>query len=163
MFGTISPMLIYLDFNLVFKKFEIWRLVTKLFFFGKFSFKFVFQMYILASYTSMLENGRFRTNRGTAELFHMMIFGAFCMCIISYLMGGLPFLGRPLIFMNLYVWSRTEPIRDVNFWGFTLKAWHLPFVLVVIGMLMGGNPMNDIIGIMVGHLYHFLSDIIPEV
>ena len=28
---------------------------------------------------------------------------------------------------------------------------------------MGGNPTLDIFGILIGHLYHFLTDIIPRV
>jgi len=163
MFGTIAPIQIYLDFDLIFKKYEIWRLLTNFLFFGKFSMKFMFQMFILASYTSMLETGRFSTPRGTAELVHLFMFGAFCMIVVSWLMGGLPFLGQPLIFMNLYVWSRTNPMTDVNFWGFTFSAWHLPFVLMFVGMLMGGSPVTDIIGILVGHTYHFLVDIMPKV
>lgn len=164
-FGTITPYQIYLDFNLIFKKFEIWRLVTNFLFFGKFSFKFVFQMFILQSYTSMLERERFQSDRyprGKAEIIHMFMFGAILMILISYLMGGLPFLGQPLIFMNLYVWSRTNPIRDTKFWSFDFKAWHLPFLLMVIGMLMGGSPVNDIIGILVGHVYVFFMQIVPR-
>jgi len=172
-FGSITPLQIYLDFSLVFKKFQLWRLITNFFFFGKFSLKFMFQMFILQSYTSKLETGRFRTNRGRAEMIHMFMFGAVFLLLISYLMGGQPFLGKPLIFMNLYVWSRGwshvkgSPriihLTEVDFWGFTFKAWQLPYVLLLVGMLMGGSPIHDIMGIFVGHLYHFCVDIVPEV
>ena len=57
---------------------------------------------------------------------------------------------------------REQCKRHVVFWGFGFKAWHLPFVLLAFGVLLGANPMLDILGILVGHLYHFLSDILPN-
>lgn len=162
-FGTITPLQIYLDFTLIFQKFEIWRLVTNFLFFGKFSFPFVFQMFILQQYTSFLEKQRFASDRGRAELIHCFMFGMLGMVLVAFLFGGIPFLGQPLIFMNLYIWSRTNPNNEVNFWGFKFQAWHLPFVLMAVGMLMGGSPINDCIGVFIGHIYHFLMDVVPKV
>merc|ERR1719361_1555261 len=75
----------------------------------------------------------------------------------------IPFLGSPLVFMCLYIWSRKQPHRPINFWGFGFEAWHLPFVLLLFGVIMGASPVLDIMGITVGHLYHFLKDIVPHV
>jgi len=164
MFGSISPQQIYINYELVFKRFEIWRLLTNFLFFGKFSFKFVFQMFILQSYMSMVETHRkYAGDRGRAEFIHMIIFMVLVLLLVGFLMGGLPFLGQPLIFGVLYIWSRIDPIREVNYWGFKFKAWHLPFVLVVVGMLMGNSPIMDLIGIITGHTYHFAMNIIPQV
>merc|ERR1712048_949634 len=55
------------------------------------------------------------------------------------------------------------PYIDVTFWGFQFKAWHLPFVLLLFTFVMGNSPVLDIFGILVGHLYHFLMDIVPRV
>lgn len=66
-----------------------------------------------------------------------------------------------MLFMVLYVWSRKDPYRQVAFWGFAFQAWHFPFVLLVVGMLLGGNPILDLVGIVVGHVFHFLTDIVP--
>jgi len=68
-----------------------------------------------------------------------------------------------MMFMLLYVWSRKDPTRQVNFWGFNFLGWHFPFVMIVFSVLIGANPLLDIIGICVGHLYHFLMDIVPNV
>ena len=46
-FGLLSPMQLYLDFNLIWHKFQIWRFFTCFIFFGKFSMPFLFQVYIL--------------------------------------------------------------------------------------------------------------------
>ena len=45
--GFLSPMQLYLDFGLIWNKFQIWRLFTCFIFFGKFSMSFLFQLYIL--------------------------------------------------------------------------------------------------------------------
>jgi len=161
--GMLSPMWIILDFDQVFGKFQIWRLITNFFFFGRFGMQFMFQMYILVKYFGHLENGYYSGPRGTAELLFMVVFGSTLLTIISYFYGGLPVLGSSLVFMALYVWSRKDPYQTVMLWSFQLQAWHFPFVVMVLGILMGGSPIMDILGIIVGHLYHFLTDVVPRV
>jgi len=162
-FQFMSPWWLYLDLDLVFRKFQLWRLVTCFIFFGKFSLNFVFAMFLMVRYTRMLEETKFIGNRGTAEMIFMMIFGASVMIFISWLWGGLPFLSSALVFMLLYYWSRTDPYRPVVFWGFTFQAWQFPFVMVVVSVLIGASPLLDLIGIVVGHLYHYLMDIVPKI
>eukprot|EP00965_Chrysotila_dentata_P075024 2478391-Pleurochrysis_carterae.AAC.3 len=50
----ISPMLIYLDFESVVSKLELWRLVTNFCFFGKFGFPFMFSLFFLVSHAFVL-------------------------------------------------------------------------------------------------------------
>jgi len=161
-FGVISPMLLYFDFNLVIFKFQIWRILTCFMFFGKFSMNWVFWMFMLVRYFSYLENDYYQGVRGTADFTYLVSFGMLCMLLISYF-WQLPFLGAPLVNMCLYIWSRKQPHRQVNFWGFGFQAWHLPFVLLVFGILMGSSPVLGIVGILVGHLFHYLKDIVPTV
>lgn len=46
--------------------------------------------------------------------------------------------------------------------GFTFNAWHTPFIYAGLTLLMGGDVMEVIIGILVGHLWVFLRDIVPR-
>merc|ERR1719421_2705027 len=55
----VSPMLLYLDFDLVLGKLELWRLLTNFCFFGTFSLPFVFSMFFLVRYGKELEEKRF--------------------------------------------------------------------------------------------------------
>lgn len=162
-FGMISPALLYLDFNAVFGKFQIWRLFTNFCFFGKFSLPFLFSIVILVRYFKMLEEGYYQGPRGTADLLFLVMSGALIMTVIAYFWEGLFFMGPALTFMVLYVWSRKDPYQPINFYGFDFQAWHLPFVLLVFGLLIGSDPVLDIVGIVVGHLFHFLIDICPRV
>ncbi len=45
--GVISPYYLYLDFDLVIGKFQLWRLLANFLFFGKFSMPFVFAIVLL--------------------------------------------------------------------------------------------------------------------
>ena len=135
-FGVLNIELIYLSFPLVFKKFQIWRLITNFFFFGKLGFKWIFQMFILYKYTTMLEQNEFQGPRGIAELLHLMIFGGIMLTLFAWIIGGMYFLGPGLTFTLLYVWSRKSPNANVSFWGFQFKAWHLPFVLLILGCML---------------------------
>jgi Derlin-2/3 len=60
---------------------------------------------------------------------------------------GLFFIGESLVFMTIYVWSRKNPEAPLGFYGFTFKGLHLPWVLMAIGILMGGDPTMDLCGI----------------
>lgn len=161
-FGVLSPQLLYLNFELVFKKFQIWRLLTCFIFFGPFGMPFVFNIFILVRHFNMLESEYFnRGSAGTADLVFMCLFGMTIMIVVAYFYEGLVFIGSALVFMTIYVWSRKDPHRPVNFWGFSFDAWHFPFVLLVVGLIMNSNIVLDILGIAVGHLYHFLMDIVP--
>jgi len=163
---VISPHFLHLDFSLVFERFQIWRLVTNLLFFGPFGMPFAFNIFLLVRYFSKIETEHYSaTERGrsTADFVFCCLFGIVVMTVVSFFWGGLVFLGPAWVFMIVYVWSRKDPHRPIDFWGFSLQAWHLPFCLVLMSVIMGSNPILDFVGIFAGHLYHFLMDIVPRV
>lgn len=159
--NIVDPEYLYLDFDLVFKKFQFWRLVTCFLFFGKFSLPFIFQIFILVHYFQMLEQGYFIGNRGLAEMSFMLTFVGFLMLVFSYFWGNLYFMGPALVFSVLYIWSRKDPYRPVSFWGFAFSAWQFPFAMMIFHILLGASPLLDGVGIVLGHVYHFLMDIVP--
>jgi len=164
-FGFVNLAYLYFDVQLIYKKFQIWRLITTFFYFGKLGFGFLIQMFILTRYTQMLESTHFQGPSGLAEMVFLLLFGGSGLILLNWIFfsGKIPFLASALSFVLLYVWSRKSPYIDVSFWGFQFKAWHLPFVLLLFTFIMGNNPVLDIFGILVGHLYHFLMDIVPRV
>ncbi|KAF6159549.1 hypothetical protein GIB67_032320 [Kingdonia uniflora] len=71
-----------------------------------------------------------------------------------------PYLGISLVFMLLYVWSREFPIAQVNIYGLvSLKAFYLPWAMLALDVIFGSPIMPDLLGIMAGHLYYFLTAI----
>lgn len=53
----LSPMWVYFNAISIFREFELWRLVTNFFFFGKINIDFFFHMFFLTRYAKMLEEG----------------------------------------------------------------------------------------------------------
>merc|ERR1711871_1859978 len=68
-----------------------------------------------------------------------------------------------LICMVMYVWSRKNPDTIMNFFfGFKFKGIYLPWVMLGFSVLIGNSPVDNLIGIFVGHLYYFLVVIAPR-
>merc|ERR1719334_182480 len=58
----------------------------------------------------------------------------------------------------LYVWCNLNKDTSVRFFfGVTLKAQYLPWVLCLFNMIVKGGGMMELIGIFVGHVYFFLK------
>ena len=69
--------------------------------------------------------------------------------------------GPSVIFAIIYYWSRCEPEARMSIWGFEVKGYQLPFALLFLTLLMGGDIWKDILGLAAGHVYHFLKDVLP--
>ncbi|KAF6157068.1 hypothetical protein GIB67_041529 [Kingdonia uniflora] len=60
--------------------------------------------------------------------------------------------------MLLYVWSRKFPTAQVNIFSIvSLKAFYLPWAMLALDVIFGSPIMPDLLGIMAGHLYYFLT------
>lgn len=92
-----------------------------------------------------------------------------CICflwlalVLSSFLVSLAWLGNSLVFAMLYIWSRKDPEVIVNFWfGFQFKAIQFPFVLIVFRLFMGSQIIDDIAGLLAGHLYYYLKEVLPR-
>ena len=86
----LSPFQLYFNPILVWKSYQLWRLLTTFLFFGTFGFNFFFNMIFTYRYCRMLEENSFRGR--TADFVTMFIFGSVFM-IFSALFVNLLFLG----------------------------------------------------------------------
>jgi Derlin-2/3 len=68
----------------------------------------------------------------------------------------------PFVFSILYVWCKNEPEGQVSLWGFPVEKENLPWALLLMSVLTGGSPFDDLIGIAVGHTYIFLKMTLPN-
>lgn len=71
-------------------------------------------------------------------------------------------LGHSLLFAFVYIWSKYDPQADINLWGFLVKAYQFPFVLLGLRMLMGGGVIDDLLGLVAGHVYYVLRETVPQ-
>lgn len=156
-----DPYNIALFYKDVFKRFQVWRLITNFFFLGPFSPFFAIRLIMIARYGVLLERGPF--DKRTADFVWMLIFGALSLLVMS----AVPFLWTPfmagsLVFMIVYVWSREFPNAKISIYGLvTLKGFYLPWALLALDLIFGGRLMPDIIGMVAGHLYYFLTVLHP--
>eukprot|EP00299_Pterocystis_sp_00344_P006659 c1860_g1_i2.p1 GENE.c1860_g1_i2~~c1860_g1_i2.p1 ORF type:complete len:228 (+),score=29.91 c1860_g1_i2:33-716(+) len=157
----ISPFQLYLNFHLIFTRFEFWRLVTNFCYFGKFGLDFLFHMFFLVRYCRMLEEGPGFRGR-PADFLWMIFLGSVLMLLICPFMK-VHFLGSALTFMMVYVWSRRNYNVHMSFLGlFSFTAAYLPLVLLGFSWLLHGSMNLDLLGIFVGHTYYFFEDVYPS-
>jgi Derlin-2/3 len=156
-------MSLILSWDLVFKKFQLWRLLTNFIFLGKFSFPFAMFLMYIARYSVQLEQHHFQ-NR-TADFVYMMMFGASVLLLVSFLLPflNLLLLGPPLIFMLIYLWSRANTSANVSIMGMvSVKALYLPWAMLALDVIFGNSPVPGLLGILVGHTYYFLTAVYPR-
>lgn len=156
----ITPYNIYFNANLIFKKGELWRLMTNFFFFGKFGLDFVFHMFFLIKYCKSLEEGSFRGR--SADFLWMLLFGGVLLTSFAPFVD-ITFLGSSLTFMMVYVWGRRHQFVNLSFLGiFNFTAPYLPWVLLAFSLMLGNSPVVDLMGMAAGHVYYFLEDVYPR-
>ncbi|MES1919106.1 Derlin-2 [Bonamia ostreae] len=163
--NLISPLQIYLNYDLVFKNYQFWRIITNFFFFGKFGFNWLINIYLLYTHSSALELNYFNGENGVPEYLFVLFFCAsICLSIaLSFPFLGLYFLSQSLVCSILYIRTRKEPFSRVALFGFVISNWQLPFMYIFLDILTGQSPIHSFMGIGIGHIYHFLVDIVPKV
>jgi len=102
----------------------------------------------------MLEETHFR-NR-TKAFIGLLIYAMIVLLALSPL-TSIPFLGSPLSFSLVYIYSRLNPEVRMSFLGlFIFRAPYLPWVLLGFSLLLNNQiPVGDLMGIAVGHGYYF--------
>ncbi|KAF9915289.1 hypothetical protein BX616_006502 [Lobosporangium transversale] len=159
--GFTNAFQLYFDYELVFYKHQFWRPITTFLYFGPLGLDFVFHMFFLVRYSRMLEEGSFYGR--TMDYAWMLFLSAFSLLCLSPFVA-MPFLGSPLAFTLVYIWSRRNPSIPLNFLGlFVFTAPYLPWVLLGFTLLLNSHfPTGDLMGIAVGHIYYFFEDVWPK-
>ena len=75
----VTPYQLYFNPELIFKNFQVWRLITNFCYFGPIGFNFLFNMLFTYRYCRFLEEGSFRGR--TADFLFMFLFGGFLMTV----------------------------------------------------------------------------------
>lgn len=122
------------------------------------------QLYFFTNFGAKLENHpRFTQKPGDYVYFLLII--TFLVSFVSLLASwprGYPLTGPSVIFAVIYYWSRCEPESRLSIWGFEVKGFQLPFALIFVTLLMGGDVWKDIVGLAAGHIYFFVKDVVPQ-
>jgi Derlin-2/3 len=136
---------------------EIWRVVTAFLYFGQLDIFFPLTMQFVWQHMTQLEKLNYKNPE---DFVVMVMFGGSTLIALYTVLGiSTKFLGHNLATYLVYIWSRVFEGTDVNFMDlFTLKSELLPWFFCAQTMLLEQDvPWADLIGIFVGHLYHYLK------
>jgi Derlin-2/3 len=166
-FGLIPIMNFIYSFEKLKSNFEVWRLVTPFAYLGVWSFPTLISLMLLVQYSKQYEGGTvYNTGGGggTADYVFCLIFGAVCMLLsFPFLTGYIgPIFTKNLTFYVLYLWSKQNPNAPANIWGIPIKGQYLPFIYIGFNLVMGSQYMDLVHGLVIGHLFYFLVDIVPS-
>ena len=146
--------------NLNWSKFitgQFWRPITSFLFFGPLGFNYILTIHFVWTYMSQLEKLNYKT---PDEFFILLIFGATTLLGLYSVLGlSTKFLGHNLSTYLVYIWARIFEGTDVNVMDlFVLRAEVLPWFFCLQTLILEGEvPFADLLGIVVGHLYHYMS------
>jgi len=136
---------------------QVWRVYTAFLFFGQLDMFYPLTMQFVWQHMSQLE----KLNYSQPEDFLvMLLFGGAALISLYSLLGiSTKFLGHNLATYLVYIWSRVFEGADVNFMDIlTLKSEMLPWFFCAQTFLLEREiPFADLLGIVVGHLYHYLT------
>jgi len=159
-FEIITPLYLYFNYELIFKKYQIWRIFTNFFYFGNFSLSLIFHLILFFRNSKYLEKSVFKGN--SADYIFFLIVSIIVLSIIGPI-SGIVFLSNSLSFTMTYYWGRKSKHTFVNFMGiFTMRAPYLPWFYLLFSYLLESDFKNDLLGMIVGHTYYYFKDIFPR-
>lgn len=155
--GLVSSLQLFLSYRLVVGRGQVWRIITSLVYFGPFGVDFLFNLVFTTRYARMLEENHYAGKR--ADFVWLLVFASTCLVLLSPL-ATLPFLGSPLGFVLVYIWSRRNRHVRLSLFGvIIITAPYLPWSLVAFSWILSGSikaVVGDLMGIAVGHACEFL-------
>lgn len=157
------PQYLYLNYDLIWEKFQIWRLIGNFLFIRSFGFPFVFRTLMICRYAVYLEQKTFENK--TSDFVWMLLLNMFCLLPLKFIVPSVsqPFYSSSLIFAMLYLWSRENPTQITSIMGMVrMQAFYLPWGMMALTVLMGGDPVADFLGVLSGHIYYFFSVLYPR-
>lgn len=105
-YGILSPYAMLLDFESVFKKLQLWRLITTYLFAGRFSQSFLFTM-VMMYFTMRRTEEYFKSKY--PDFVTLVVFLMFATMFYSFIYGEYMVLNSSFIFALMYVWCKLEP------------------------------------------------------
>lgn len=141
-------------------KCQYWRLLTTFIYFGPPSLDLIFHVFFLQRYSRLLEQG---SGPSPATFSWLLLYATTSLLALSSLTTSIPFLGSSLSSTLVYIWSRRNPDTRLSFLGLLVfTAPYLPWVLMGFSLCMHGTiPKDEILGVVVGHVYYFFADVWP--
>jgi Derlin-2/3 len=105
---------------------------------------------------------RVRLSRKGDFIVFLAFVGTVILVLNTFLVGGMTFCS-PLILSLAYYWAAFEsPSTRVNFFIATFPVKFLPWIMLLMTLVQGGNVFLDLTGLVASHAYLFLTEIWPR-
>lgn len=169
--GFVSPMKLIFSLDEITSNFEVWRILSCFCYVGGFSLPTLVCLIMLVQFSNRYETSiPYNTGGGggTADYAFALVFCMITMLITGPLVSAyfvyLPTLYTDnMVYFVVYVWSKRNPTSQASIWGFPFGAKFFPFYLLAFNLVIGDYIVPKLHGLVVGHLYYYLVDIVPLV
>ena len=158
---VLTPFQLFYTFRSVYYKSQYWRLLSTFIYFGPPSLDLLFHVFFMQRYSRLLEQA---SGPSSAVFSWLLLYATTSLLVLSTLFTtSMPFLGSALSSTLVYIWSRRNPDTRLSFLGLLVfTAPYLPWVLMTFSLFMHGTiPKDEILGVIVGHVYYFFADVWP--
>jgi len=138
---------------------QVWRLITSFLLSGP-GLSVLMDPFFLFKYASDCERMKL-SRKGDFTVFLLFV-GSIIIFLNTFFVHGMTFCS-PLILALAYYWSAlSAPGIRVNFFIAQFPVKFLPWIMLLMTLVQGGNVLLDLTGIIAGHAYLFLTEIWPE-
>ncbi|KAH0487357.1 MAG: hypothetical protein KVP17_003234 [Porospora cf. gigantea B] len=118
-------------------------------------------LYMIIFYCSRLEEEVFHRRR--ADFLWMLLITAAMLLGLHKLLGSsVLFLSKQWIAVLTYVWGRKMPFQQALLFLFAVRAPYVVWILALLDVAFGSNPGTYLLGVLVGHVYFYLEDVLPH-
>ena len=158
--GIISAYDLLFSTPMLYKRMQLWRLVTP-FFFCAVNLNYLHALYVRFNYSLLLERSSDFAGNGADYLF-FLLFSSLCTLIGGWALGLVVFWNSMTISI-VYLWSRLHASSDVSLmFGIRFKAFWLPYAMIGLDCVNGVSPYVGALGILSGHAFYFLRFVWPK-
>ena len=158
-FGLVSPALLVTNFDELIYKGQFWRLITSIVFLGKLDMAFMFNLAMMVMWTKRHEEEDFQGKFAD----HLWMLTVLITTIqLSAFCCGLFRVSFPFISALIWIWCRRHEDAVLSLYMFSFKAAVFAWVMCVFHLVIGRGFMDDVFGILAGHFFFFLTDIVPK-
>jgi len=157
---VLTPFQLFYSFRAVYVKSQYWRLLSTFVYFGPLNVDLLFHVFFLQRYSRLLEEG---SGPSPAHFSWLLLYATTSLLALSTTAVSIPYLGNALSSTLVYIWSRRNPDTRLSLLGLLVfTAPYLPWVLMGFSLVMHGTvPKDEILGVVVGHVWYFFSDVWP--
>ncbi|CAL6053454.1 Derlin-like_protein [Hexamita inflata] len=155
----ISPFSISLDWFGI-QRGEYYRLITGFLFFGPISLNWIFFVSQNIKYISALEKESYAGKK--KELILLIVYTWICTLLLSRFVAKMSYAAMPFFSVLSYVWTKKHRDQIFVAFGFLhFPASYLPVFNVVVAVMQQQSLLVPIFGILVGHIWWFIDDVVP--